>query len=333
MKVMPAIGATLLVLGTGLAADTAKDPAALALLRGVEAARVKHDNLRVDLVMEYADRIKSCTVPCLVEQAGKRRRFEQFVGTCSQVGVVTLIVNDNEVWSYRRKENRDLDINDMARTVGVRGDVAFDPRTLGLDELFPTSADTTVRQLLGIETCDRAEVVGREELKGIRTWHVKAQWGVITSDFWIEEPSFRVHKLVLQGSNIHTEINSEFDLDNKTLPFPNRVEAIRNEPGRWYRRKVTVKSFEVGKPIPAARFTMKSLDLPVNTMINDYRIKRITGYWDGEKLSTDPVRTQPITRSTPWWRQINGLALMALLVLAVVVPCVFLVRRRWKGAE
>lgn len=37
------------------------------------------------------------------------------------------------------------------------------------------------------------------------------------------------------------------------------------------------------------RFEIESINLPINTMINDYRINRIVGYWDGSKISPDPV--------------------------------------------
>src|SRR6266852_3295033 len=104
MKPMLVLCAVLVAVDTGFAADPPKNPAALALLAGVESARAKYDNLRVELVMEYADRTQRCTVPCLVEQAGRQRRFEQFVGSCPQEGIVTLI-NDSEVRSYRRKQH------------------------------------------------------------------------------------------------------------------------------------------------------------------------------------------------------------------------------------
>ncbi len=326
MKTMLAVCAAFVAVVPGFAADGLKDPAALALLRGVELARAKYDNLRVELVMEYADRTERCTLPCLVEQAGRQRRFEQFPGGCLQQGIVTLI-DDREVRSYSRKQHADLEIYDMARAVGVSGDIAFDPRILGLGEIIMT-ADATLRQLLWIETCDAIELVGREELKGIPTWHIKVSWNEATSDFWIEEPSFLVHKRVLKEDIIRVEINSEFDTQNRTFPFPKRVEVTRAEGPEWRRLEVTVKSFDVDQPIPAERFTMKSLDLPVNTMINDYRVSRIMGYWDGEKISTSPVEVQRLGQGSRF-----GLILIVLNAVVVIALCVIVARRRWKGAQ
>jgi hypothetical protein len=53
--------------------------------------------------------------------------------------------------------------------------------------------------------------------------------------------------------------------------------------------KVQVAHIQLGATIPAERFTLKSMGLPTNTMINDYRLSRIVGYWNGEDISESPV--------------------------------------------
>ena len=318
------------VSSTSLAAELPKNPTALALLRGVESARAKYDNLRVELSMEFADRTEQCTVPCLIEQAGQKRRFEQFVGSCSRVGIVTLI-NGLEVRSYSRKKNADLEIYDIARSGGLRGNFAFDPRILGLDEITPT-ADIGLGRLLWIETSDQVDLVGREAMKGTPTWHVQAKWGETTSDFWIEEPLFRVHKRVLKAGDIRVEIDSEFNPKDKISPFPLRVEVTREDGKEWKQVVETVNSFEVNKPIPAERFTEKSIDMPVNTMFNDYRINRIVGYWDGQGLSKDPVYSgqkasaPPVLTPAGKWR----LVFIGINAVAVFTLLLFLGWRHWR---
>ncbi len=288
----------------------------MALLRGVESARAKYDNLRVELVMEYADRTRRCTVPCLLEQAGQQRRFEQFVGSCPQQGVVTVITG-REAWSYRRKQYEDLEINDLARAFDTSTDLGFDPRVLGLDGI-PISAKSTVPSLLWVETCDRAGIVGREELQGEPTWHVIVGWGDATTDFWIDEPLFRVHKCVTKAADIRVETDSEFDPADRTSPFPKRVEMTREDTKEWKQIIITVKSMEVDKPIPAERFTMKAMDVPVNTMLNDYRINRIVGYWDGNGVSKGPVHEThsagppPTPRNIGWIYAVTGVSLAVL---------------------
>jgi hypothetical protein len=87
-----------------------------------------------------------------------------------------------------------------------------------------------------------------------------------------------------------------------------------------------VKSFEVDKPIPPERFTMKSIGLPINTMINDYRINRILGYWDGEGISKNPVYPdekprQPVPPRSrhPYRLLLVGLDVFAILTLVIVL--------------
>lgn len=327
---------SIIAVGATLGAGSSKDASALALLRGVELSRAKYDNLRVELVMEYADRAQECALPCLVEQAGRRRRFEQFAGGCLKQGEV-IIVNDREVWGYRRKEYRDLEIYDMERSVGVRGDKAYDPRILGLTDIAVT-ADATLRELLWIETCDRVELKGREDMKGHPTWRVRATWNDTTSDFWIEEPSFRVHKRLNQCPGIRVESISEFDPKDRTFPFPKHVEVTREEGKKWKRLNITVKSFEFDKLIPNERFTMKSIGLPMNTMINDYRIHRIVGYWDGEGVSKHPVYPdekprQPIPPRPRHPHRLLLTGLNAFVILALVIVLVWRWRRRAASAK
>lgn len=334
MRTIVAFYISFIVGGVGLAPESSKDTSALALLRGVEQARNKYENLRVELTLEYADRTTSCTIPCLVEQTGHRRRFEQFAGGCLQEGIV-IFVNDRELWGYRRGRHQDLDIYDMDRSSGVRGDIAFDPRNIGLDEI-DTSADTTLRALLGFETSDQLELMGREELKGVRVWRLQARQDDVITDFWIEEPSFRVHKVVcrdgnIQDGNINIEINSEYDQKDTAFPFPKRVEIIRQEGKKWRRLEITVKSFEVDKPIPAERFTMNSIGMPVNTMINDYRLNRIIGYWDGQGISKDPVYPgQKTTRRPQALPKRPHRLLFIGLNVAVIIAMVTILIWRWR---
>jgi hypothetical protein len=275
------------------APSASKDPSAMALLRGVELARAKYDNLSVELLLKYSDRTQQCEIPCLVEQAGGRRRFEQFPGGCLKEGAV-VVIGPSEVWGYLRKEYEHLQIYDMARSVGVRGDTAFDPRLLGLGELI-IPANATLRDFLSTETCEAVQRLGQEECNGVPVWRVHAKQGEAAIDWWIEEPSFRVHKcvVVMSGTlDLRVEINSYYETEKRKHPYPKRVEITRQEGPKWKRLEIAVKRFEVDSAVSEERFTMKSLDLPINTMVNDYRINRIVGYWDGENISPEPVPSE-----------------------------------------
>lgn len=309
----------------------AEPPSALALLRGAESARVQADDIRATLTIEYLAPGPSRGLDYLVESSGDRRRFEQFPASPAE-GVVVLI-DGGEVHGFRRKKNEDVHRYDMSRAVGVRGDTAFDPRILGLSDLM--AADATVRACLWYETCDRTEVLGKERVGDVDAWRVRCFSGNTTSDFWIEEPSFRVHRRTIEWPGGRVEISSHFGAGES--PFPQRVEIVRDEPNESMRRRVTVKSFETGASIPPERFTLASMDLPMNTPVVDYRISRIVGYWDGEGLSPRPVYAgeRPEVR-TPALAPPGAAPVRPWLIVANVVVVlgvlVFLWRRRRAAA-
>jgi hypothetical protein len=333
MKTMSrlAVGAIFIAAVDMRIAAAPKDPSALAMLRGVELARSKYDNLRVEFVLKYSDGTQQCEIPCLVEQAGGRRRFEQFPGGCLKEGSV-FVIGLSELWGYRRKEHEDLEIYDMARAVGVCGDTAFDPRLLGLGGVV-IPVDATFRTYLWIETCDGVQRFGPEEYKGIPVWRVHETRGEEAMDWWIEEPSFRVHKCVawmLGGPDLRVEIQSDYETDKTVLPYPKRVQVTRQEGMKWKRLEIAVNRFEVDNPVSDERFAMKSLDLPINTMINDYRINRIMGYWDGEKISPEPVPAEKLNALvSPKRNQTVRLVLMIVNGF-LVAALAFVLWRRWR---
>jgi len=324
----------LVATSTGFAADPPRNPTAMALLRGVELARGKYDNLRLELDMEYADRERHCTVACLLEQAGGRRRFEQFAGGCLQVGIVA-VIDGPEARGLRRKEHADLGLYDATQENNISAEEGFDPRNLGVDGI-PLSHTANVRDLLWIEKCDRADLVGREELQGTPTWHLKTWRGDATADLWIEEPLFRVHRIVAKEDGISAETDSQFDPTDRTSPFPRRVEMTYQD-GRELRRIViTVKNFEADKKIPTERFTMKAMDVPVNTMINDYRVNRILGYWDGEGVSPNPVQHARTTGSPPTVRNVGwiyAVTVFSLIVVGAVGAWLYFRRRKARATR
>ncbi|MDQ3332093.1 MAG: hypothetical protein M3552_15805, partial [Planctomycetota bacterium] len=230
------------------AADT---PSAMALLRGVESSRTRHDGLQATLTIEYLAPEPSRSVDCVIELDMDRRRFEQFGKGADEVEIV--IVDGDELHGFRRKKHEDVHIYDMERAVGVRGDLAFDPRILGLSDLM--AADTTVKDCLWYETSDRMEVLGNEQVDDVDVWRVRCFAGEATSDFWIEEPSFRVHRRTIEWPGGRIEIASDFASGGDANPFPKGVDIVRTEPNEVMRRRISVDGFETGLAIPAERFT------------------------------------------------------------------------------
>lgn len=310
-------------------------PSPVALLRGVEIARIKSPSLKATLEIQYILPLPATTIEALVELDGDKRRFEVFAG---KVPGQVIIRDGDEFHGYVRKKYEDVHIYDLERAYGVRGDVAFDPRVLGLDDLMP--CNVTVKDCLWYHKSKKLEVVGQESLHGINVWRVRAVREEDTSDYWIEEPSFRVYRRTLKSEWMSIVIESEYDASRPQSPFPSRVVAKRNQIGPVPKHEVVyiIKSFEPGAHIPPDRFTLKSMELPVNTPVVDYRISRIVGYWDGEGLSKDPVNRgqlppapQPAPPAPP---RTNRLRLIAInLFVFLVLITILLWRWRKRSAQ
>ncbi len=303
-------------------------PSPVALLRGVEVARTQSPSLKATLEIQYILPPPATTIECVVELDGDKRRFEVFTG---KVPGQVIIRDGDEFHGFVRKKNEDVHIYDLQRALGVRGDVAFDPRVLGLDDLVP--CNVTVKDCLWYHKSKKLEVVGQESLHGIKTWRVRATRDDVTSDYWIEEPSFRVHRRTLTRHGTKIEIESEFDSNPPLSPFPSRVIAKRTDPARKHEVIYIVKSFDVGVRIPPDRFTLKSMDLPINTPVVDYRISRIVGYWDGEGLSKEPVYRgqQPSApRSTPPTPPARNRFLLIAINVFVLLVSITVLLLRWR---
>jgi len=315
-----------LVLIPALRAVAADSPSPVALLRGVELARTKSACLRATLEIYYVSPPPATTVQCLVELDGNRRRFEVFPG--KEPGQV-IIRDGDEFHGFRRKQHEDVHIYDLLRATGVRGDLAFDPRVLGLNDLMP--CHVTVRDCLWHENQQKLELVGQESVQGIAVWRVRAARDEDTSDYWIEEPSFRVHRRTLKAAGMQIVIESEFESSQPGSPFPSRVVARRDTPERKHEQIYIIKSFDAGAHISPDRFTLKSMELPVNTPVVDYRISRIVGYWDGEGLSQSPVYSgpQPVAPPASKSRRLPLIATNLLVVLALMI----VVWWRWRAAR
>ncbi|MDR2441744.1 MAG: outer membrane lipoprotein-sorting protein [Planctomycetaceae bacterium] len=284
------------------------EPAHLALFKGVEVERMKYEPIQVNFTTEYIndEDFGTITISSLVETAQGMRRFENFPAENANVfpGSVN-ILKDEEVYAYRRKAGNTAgngvhyyDLKEAVR----RADFVYDPRILGLVDL--PSANKTVKQCLCYEIYTEQSLVGRETINGTNVWHVRCtQTGLATADFWIEEPSFRVHRQqieTLEAGKLKVVIDSKFD-SKSVGPFPSEFHIQRFEKNKQvFNRIVHITKIVHGKPIPPERFTLASMNLPLNTDVIDYRIHRRIGFWDGEKLVKKPVSI-----SAQEWKEIE----------------------------
>ncbi|NQT13663.1 MAG: hypothetical protein HQ582_13000 [Planctomycetes bacterium] len=309
---------------SALCETAAAAPSPVALLRGVEAARGEHDSVRVTLEIRYILPEPAKTVECLVEMDGARRRFEVFEG---EVPNQVIIRDDDEFHAYRRVEHEDVHVYDLREARG-RGVVAFDPRVLGFNDNM--SCSLTLKECLWYEDNESLHVTGQESLRGSSVWRVKAvrkkSEGEYWSEYWIEEPSFRVHRRTVETQFHRIEIDSEFDADDSRSPFPSRVKATRTflQDERKCEREYLVERFDVSANIPSERFTLESMDLPVNTPVLDDRISYRIGFWNGEGLSENPVDAAsvkpfeaPRESGRRWVLMVSGILLLLLVSVLI----------------
>jgi hypothetical protein len=269
------------------------EPTPLALLKGVEVERMKYEPIQVNFTTEYIndEDFGTVTISSLVETVQGMRRFENFPAENAKVfpGSVN-ILKDEEVYAYRRTAGNGVNYYDLKEAVR-RADFVYDPRILGLVDL--PSANKTVKECMCYEIYTEQSLVGRETINGINVWHVRCtQTGLATADFWIEEPSFRIHRKqveTLEAGRLKVVIDSKFD-SKSVGPFPSEFHIQRFEQNKQvFNRIVHITEIVHGKPISPERFTLASMNLPLNTDVIDYRIHRRIGFWDGEKLVKKPV--------------------------------------------
>jgi hypothetical protein len=313
------------------------EPDPLILLKGVEAERMKYEPIQVNFTKEYVndDDFGTITISSLAETARGMRRFENFSAENPKVfpGSVTIFKED-EVYAYRRTKGNGVNYYDLKEAMR-RADLVYDPRILGLVDL--PSANKTVKQGLCYEVYTKQLLVGRETINNTKVWHVHCiQEGLSTADFWIEEPSFRIHRKQVEATRLKVVIDSKFD-SKSVGPFPSEFHIQRFEDDKQvFDRTVRITKIVHGTPIPLERFTLASMDLPINTDVVDYRIHKRIGYWDGEKLVEDPVRIsaqerQEIEKQLQERQQHNKIVRYMMMItggLLIILAIVLKIRNR-----
>ena len=155
--------------------------------------------------------------------------------------------------------------------------------------------------------------------------------------YWIEEPSFRVHRVTNQGFFGQIDIRSYYDNGN-TGPLPSRITIRRNGPQGELEldRKIDVTSIKYNQDIPDSFFDLKSMRLPLNTEVVDYRAQQRLGYWDGEKLVERYVKMSA-QEQREWEARVNrqplGNAVRYILMAAgilMIIYALFAKFRAWK---
>lgn len=260
------------------------------LLRGVDIARKRVDTFDATLSIETMSPEKSVAL-CRVEQSGIKRRFEILEGSFRQQVIVK---EGDAITGFIRADGQEVELYSIDRAVGQRGDIVFDPRLLGLSNLM--SAKTTVEKCLWYERFDTLENLGMVSVEGAEgtVWKVVATRGNAESEYWIEEPSFRVHKRVIRTNRTATVIDSFFERELGNNALPSRVVIYsKSEEISPIRKEILLSVFEEKSSIADDRFALMSMDIPLNTVVSDYDASRRLGYWNGESIDPQPTYVPP----------------------------------------
>ena len=321
------------ILFSGVSAASDDADVALALLRGVELARTAEDTGRLEFDVEFVVPPRGVIENGVIEFDGSKCRSEVTDGR----GYLHTVIRDgNELYAFLSSPHADVEVFDF-KDAAQHDFVAFDPRTLGFSDIMGMS--TTVTDCLWLEGMEAPTLLGKEQIRGVDVWHVNLNRGDETTfEYWIEEPSFRVHRVTHSWGAKLVEIDSEFDDSDQV--FPSRVVARRHAINKEdssiqetvLERIYTVRMLETGTEISPDRFSLASIDLPINTAINDYRISRIAGYWDGEGISPQPSFSRRTPPNLPPVQK-SSMSLPLLVVNAVVVFVLLFMLRRHRHAS
>lgn len=311
------------------------DETALALLKGVEAARLTMESGRVKL--EITRRIRGREFAAVVDCEFLRdgRRFRRLgAGGASRV---TTIYDGERLLQYG--EHLGAYVRHLHRGTG---EYCFDPRIIGLHYQFGET--TKVSSCLRYANARVVRLDPGEVIRGVECAHVFVRPRVDGGDqelhFWIRPGgNFQVLRFMYR-SDYRTAIVDSFYSDDTAggvLPYRVSTEVTTTEGGVVVDRSgIDVQQADMTVKPSLESFGFAGLEMPVGeAVIDEVRHGRI-GYWDGSKLTAEfPVsrgQSVPLDAVAPNVTQRRATLLTTLIAVnAAVVTGIFVVaffRRR-----
>ena len=324
-----ACGVVLAVAGGGVVVAQieiakAQPPDPLALLQGVKDARARIKSGEVELESTYFqfDRPRHGTNRSQLKILfqGEKRRSEQFV----REGNYTLVLPTPGDVSEEKMKALDYDRDAMERlgllwyrdahyvrfydgsnavifTEGndtviddpsnAGGEVIFDPRILGLHSWLPAYA--SLERGLEFEEAKSAKLAGKESVEGVQAWHVE----VLTKfnerfEYWIDTAQPE-HVVKLKGRG--TVLISRFDSNNPSDPIPIETQGLDSGGGKpRFESRLIRRKTRYNLALDPKNWTLAGLGMPSGTSVQDDRISRRIGYWNGRALQNNyPANAVP----------------------------------------
>lgn len=261
-------------------------PNPVALLEGVEDARLKIPASRLTLRSLYKDVRVTKERDYLVEFDQDRRRFTVVKGG----NKVRTCFNGSEVYCYDGVDM--FTIRDLKDQVG---EPLYDPRLLGITTTYHWSE--RLATLIPYKGILKIETVGREKINDKDTWHVRVDDvpnGHI--DLWIDDKNgFRVYQYhdTIEGVRKYTTVSSYSDGDYFWLPT--RVET-KNYDGKGvlqFESLVSVLKAETKVQFPEKTWSLGGMEPPSGITITDARIHKPLGFWNGTSVGPSPSVPPP----------------------------------------
>jgi hypothetical protein len=297
-------------------AATTPDP--IALLQGVEAARLQIPPSHLRIRYTYKNQLVTNTREFEVDFDGDRHLFV----TDPKTGSDDRTVFDGSVVYAFEGDNKNVDIRNLTNPNLA---LLFDPRLLGLNPCY--FWHYRIETVLPYRRPSaKVELVGRESVGDKEAWHVRVSVNPskgYVADIWIDDRTgFPVYRYDM------SRVETLSFYENKNYPWlPSRVE------GRVYDSKhELIKEYDCsildGKAnvkLPDGTWSLGGLHLPTGTSVQDLRISKRLGYWNGTGISPSPDDL-PTPSPARYW--------VVLVVLTIIAPGVLLLRliyRRQKG--
>src|SRR6185295_967018 len=156
-----------------------------------------------------------------------------------------------------------------------------DPRILGLHDWLP--AGISLERGLVFEEPKTVQLVGKESSGGVQTWHVAVQTKFNERlEYWIDtaKPE-HVLKLKFRG----TVLTSKYDEKNPVDPIPIETLALESQGGKpRFESRIIRHRTRYNVPLDPRNWTLAGLGMPPGTSVQDDRLSRILGYWNGAAL-------------------------------------------------
>lgn len=207
---------------------TATEPqSAMEILQRVQDIRSRIQLLRLRLVMRTENRRTKVEDDIRAELLGDKVRFDILPRIGNDLVHQNVVLDGDEVRRYRRSENSDVCLMSRDYVVNHTGQIIFDPRLLGLDEI--RTCDSNIRDSFTLDVAKSAEIETKEIIAERVAWRIKSTLPTGAVTFWIDALNDRVHRVCRESPALTLDIHSEFNAEISDSPIPVHVRVRRSD--------------------------------------------------------------------------------------------------------